>query len=113
MDPKNISRLATNFRTSLKYPGYSPVVDEEDIIFDTQEFNRRIVDSVRVSETEANKIEGINIDEQRRITELPPTDMIHNEKQHKDIKDSYPVQIAEFSVENRISEELEFAWWVK
>ena len=31
----------------------------------------------------------------------------------KDIKDSYPVQLAEYAVENRISEEPAFAWWVK
>ena len=54
MDPKNISRLATNFRTSLKYPGDSPVVDEEDIIFNAQDFNSRILASVQVSETQEN-----------------------------------------------------------
>ena len=31
----------------------------------------------------------------------------------KDIKDSYPAQMAEYAVENRISEEPAFAWWVK
>ena len=31
----------------------------------------------------------------------------------KDIKYSYPVQLAEDAVENRISEEPAFAWWVK
>ena len=31
----------------------------------------------------------------------------------KDIKDSYPVQMAEYAVENRISEEPAFAWCVK
>ena len=31
----------------------------------------------------------------------------------KDVKDSYPVQMAEFAVENRLSEEPAFAWWVK
>jgi hypothetical protein len=29
------------------------------------------------------------------------------------VKDSYPVQMAEFAVENRLSEEPAFAWWVK
>ena len=29
------------------------------------------------------------------------------------VKDSYPVQMAEFAVENRILEEPAFAWWVK
>ena len=31
----------------------------------------------------------------------------------KDIKDSYPVQLAEYAVENRLSEEPAFVWWVK
>ena len=34
-------------------------------------------------------------------------------KKLKDIKDSYPVQMAEYAVENRVSEEPDFAWWVK
>ena len=31
----------------------------------------------------------------------------------KDIKDSYPVQPAEYAVENRVSQEPAFTWWVK
>ena len=31
----------------------------------------------------------------------------------KNVKDLYPVQMAEFAVENRIPEEPTFAWWVK
>ena len=31
----------------------------------------------------------------------------------KDIKDLYPVQMAEYEIENRILEEPEFAWWTK
>ena len=34
-------------------------------------------------------------------------------KKLKDIKDSYPVQLAEYAVENRVSEEPAFAWWFK
>ena len=34
-------------------------------------------------------------------------------KKLKDIKESYPVKLAEYAVENRISEEPAFAWWVK
>ena len=34
-------------------------------------------------------------------------------KKLKDIKDSYTVQLAEYAVENRVSEEPAFAWWVK
>ena len=30
----------------------------------------------------------------------------------KDVKDSYPVQLAEFAIENKINEEPAFAWWV-
>merc|ERR1712107_143636 len=30
----------------------------------------------------------------------------------KDVKDSYPVELAEFAKENGISEEPAFAWWV-
>ena len=52
-----------NFRQSLEDPGDTPVLDEEKVIFGTQELNRRIVASVRVSETQANKIEGTTIDE--------------------------------------------------
>ena len=51
-----------NFRQSLKDPGDTLVVDEEDVIFNAQEFNRRIVASVRVSGTQANYIEGNTID---------------------------------------------------
>ena len=57
MESRNISSLAMNFRQSLEDPGDTPVVDEENVIFDTQDFNRRIVDSVQVSGTQANKIE--------------------------------------------------------
>ena len=46
MESQNIFSLAMNFRQSIKYPGDTPVVDEEDVIFDTQEFNMRIVVSV-------------------------------------------------------------------
>ena len=56
MDPQNISSLAMNFRQSLEYPGDKPVVDEEYVSFDTQEFNRIVVASVQVSETQSNKI---------------------------------------------------------
>ena len=31
----------------------------------------------------------------------------------KDIKDSYPVKLAEYTVENIILDEPAFAWWVK
>ena len=31
----------------------------------------------------------------------------------KDIKYYYPVQLVEYAVENRVSEEPTFAWWVK
>ena len=37
----------------------------------------------------------------------------HHMEKLKDIKDSYPVQLAEYAVENRVSEEPAFAWWVK
>ena len=30
----------------------------------------------------------------------------------KDLKDSYPVQLADFAVANTIDDELAFAWWV-
>ena len=82
MESQIISSLAMNFRQSLEDPGDTLVVDEEDVIFNTQEFNRRIMDSVQVSGTQENKIEGSTIDEQRRIAELVTnkqiTEMIHN-----------------------------------
>ena len=31
----------------------------------------------------------------------------------KDIKDSYPVQLAEFAIQNKLQDEPAFAWWVK
>ena len=46
MESQNISSLAIHFRQSLEFSGDTLVVDEEDIIFDTQEFNNRIVASV-------------------------------------------------------------------
>ena len=54
MESRNISSLAINFRKSLEDPGDTSVVDEEYVIFNTQEFNRIIVDSVRVLGTQAN-----------------------------------------------------------
>ena len=39
MESRNISSLAMNFRQSLEDPVDTPVVDEEDGIFDTQENN--------------------------------------------------------------------------
>ena len=41
-----------NFRQSLEDPRDTPVMDEEDVIFVTQEFNRRIVASFIVSGTQ-------------------------------------------------------------
>ena len=34
-------------------------------------------------------------------------------EQTEGYKNSYPVQLAEYGVENRVSEEPAFAWWVK
>ena len=31
----------------------------------------------------------------------------------KDINDSYPVQLAEFAIQNKLQDEPVFAWWVK
>ena len=31
----------------------------------------------------------------------------------KDIKDLYPVQLAEFAIQNKLQDEPAFAWWVK
>ena len=59
-----------NFIKSLEDPGDTLVVGEENVIFDTQEFNRGIVASVQVSGTQANKIEESNINVQRRFVEL-------------------------------------------
>ena len=106
-----------NFRQSLEDPGNTLVVDEEDVIFDAQEFNGRIVASVRVAGTQSNNIEVSNIYKQRRVVELVTneriSEMIHNEKQHKDVKYLNPVQMAELAVENCILEEPAFVWWVK
>ena len=117
MESQIISSLSMNFRKSLKDPVDTPVVDAEDVIFDTQELNRRIVDSVRVSETQENYIEGSTIDKQRRVAELVTNkrieEMIHNEKQNKDVKDLHPAQMAEFAVDNSISELKAFSWWLK
>ena len=54
MESQNISSLAMNFRQSLEDPGDTPVVDEEDVIFNTQDFNSIIVASVQVSGTQEN-----------------------------------------------------------
>ena len=62
MESQNISSLTMNFRQSLEDPGYTQVMDEEVVIFNTQEVNSIIVASVRVSGTQANDIEGRTID---------------------------------------------------
>ena len=89
IEPRNISSLAMSFRESLENPGDTLVVDEEDVIFDTQKFNRRIVTSVRVSGTQANEINENTIDEQRRVAELVTkkriAEMIHNEKKGRNV----------------------------
>ena len=73
-----------NFRQSLEDPGDTSVVDEEDVILNTQEFSKIIVASVWVSGNQSNVIEGSTIDKQRRVTELVTnnriSEMIHNEK---------------------------------
>ena len=78
-----------NFRQSLEDPGDTPVVDEEDVIFNKKDFNKRIVDNVRVSGTQANKIEGSTIDDQRRVAELVTnkriSETINNKKQGKNV----------------------------
>ena len=33
--------------------------------------------------------------------------------QVKDVKESYPIQLAEYAAQNKISEEPAFAWWIK
>ena len=33
--------------------------------------------------------------------------------QVKDVKEAYPVQLAEYAVQNRISEQSAFSWWIK
>ena len=89
MESQKISSLDMNFRQSIEYPGDTPVVDEEDFIFDAQELNRTIVSSVRVSGTQSNKIEGSTIDKQRQVPELVTNariaGMIHNDKQGKNV----------------------------
>ena len=52
MESQNISSLAMSFIQSLEGSGDTPVVDEEDVIFNTQEFNSIIVDSVQVPGTQ-------------------------------------------------------------
>ena len=89
MESRNISSIAMNFRQLLEDPVDTPVVDEEEVIFDMQEFNRRIVYSVRVAGTQVNDIERITIDKQRRVAELVTNEkiaeMIHNKKQGKNV----------------------------
>ena len=64
-------------------------MDEEEVIFNTQDFNRRILDSVRVSGTQANKIEGSTIYEHILVAEFftnkQIAEMIHNKKQGKNV----------------------------
>ena len=104
MESRNISGLSMDFRQSLEDPGDTPMVDEEDVIFDTQEFNRRLVASVRVTGTAASEIEGHNMDEQRRIAEMITNErieeMIYNDKNGKKAADgdvpAPPEQPAEF-----------------
>ena len=62
MESRNISSLTVNFRQSLEDPGDTPVVDEEDIIFDIQRLNRIIVASIRVPGTQSKEIEGSTIE---------------------------------------------------
>ena len=62
MESRNISSLTMNFRKSLEDPGDKPVVDEEDVIFDTQRLNRIIVASIRVPGTQSKEIEGSTIE---------------------------------------------------
>ena len=89
IESQNISSLAMNFRQSLEDPGDTPVVNEEDVIFYTQESNRRIVAIVRVSGTQENDIEGSTIYEHRRVAELVTNkriaDIIHNKKQGNNV----------------------------
>ena len=33
--------------------------------------------------------------------------------QVKDVKESYPIQLAEYAAQNKISEKPAFAWWIK
>ena len=54
MESQKIPSLTMSFRQLLKYPGDTLVVDEEDVIFNTHEFNRRIVAILRMSGAQAN-----------------------------------------------------------
>ena len=93
MESQNISSPVMNFRQLLEGPGDTPVVDEENFIFNTQEINRRIVASVRVLSIQAKNIEGSTIDEQRRVIELVTNkrieDTIHNKKQGKNVTEVF------------------------
>ena len=62
MESQNVSSLTMNFRQSLEDPGDTPVVDEEDVIVDTQRLNRIIVASIRVPGTQSKEIEGSTIE---------------------------------------------------
>ena len=87
IESRNISSIAMTFTQSIEEHGDALVADEEDVIFDTQEFNKRLVASVRVSGTQANEMEGNNRDEMRRVAELVTNErideMIHNDKQER------------------------------
>ena len=62
MESQNVSSLTMNFRQSLEDPGDTPVVDEEDVIVDTQRLNRIIVASILVPGTQSKEIEGSTIE---------------------------------------------------
>ena len=77
MESRNVSSMACQFTQSIEDdPEVEPTVYEEDIIFDTHEFNRRLVASVRVSGAQANEIEGKCIEERRRLATLITTQVI-------------------------------------
>ena len=77
MESRNVSSMACQFTQSIEDdPEVEPTVYEEDIIFDTHEFNRSLVASVRVSGAQANEIEGKYIEERRRLATLITTQVI-------------------------------------
>ena len=78
MESRNVSSTTCQFTQSIKEdPEVEPSVYEEDIIFDTHKFNRRLVASVRVSGAHANKIEGKCIEECRRLLTLITSQAIY------------------------------------
>ena len=69
IEARNVSIIGIKFHQSIE-DDERQIIDEEDIILNTQHFNQRLVDSVRISGKEAVAIESATMEQHRQVAKM-------------------------------------------